>query len=147
MSSESAHVREFFDAHVGAWDEMHESFYDETVVAALAGRCNLDGLGINNVTLAEAPADRLPLDDDAAGAAVANMVLHHAPDPAAMLTEMARVVRRGGAAAITDGVSHHHEWMRTEQADVWLGFDRDQLAEWFGGAGLVEFDHAPLGTA
>lgn len=191
MSLDSTQVREFFDAHAGAWDEMHESFYDETVVDALAARCdldghghvvdvgtgtgfvagglsgrvervtgtdtspgmlaqartNLDGLGIDNVTLTEAPADRLPLDDDTADAAVANMVLHHAPDPAAMLAEMARVVRPRGTVAITDCVSHEHEWMRAEQADVWLGFDRDQLAEWFTRAGLVEFDHAPLGTA
>jgi ubiquinone/menaquinone biosynthesis C-methylase UbiE len=74
-------------------------------------------------------------------------VLHHAPDPAAMVAEMARVVRPGGTVAITDCVSHEHEWMRTEQADVWLGFDREQLAEWFAGAGLVDFDHAALGTA
>lgn len=191
MSLDSAQVREWFDAHAGAWDEMHESFYDEGVVDALAQRCgldgrghvvdvgtgtgfvagslagrvervtgtdtspgmlaqartNLDGLGIGNVALAEAPADRLPLDDDSAEAAVANMVLHHAPDPAAMLAEMARVVRPGGTVAITDCMSHPHEWMRTEQADLWLGFDRDQLAAWFAGAGLVEFDHAPLGTA
>ena len=191
MSLDSTQVREFFDAHAGAWDEMHESFYDEAVVEALALRCgldadsqvldvgtgtgfvagglaarvasvtgtdtsagmlaqariNLDGLGIDNVALAEAPADRLPLDDDSADAAVANMVLHHAPDPAAMLAEMARVVRPGGTVAITDCMSHDHEWMRTEQADVWLGFDREQLAGWFACAGLIEFDHAPLGTA
>ena len=37
--------------------------------------------------------------------------------------------------------------MRTEQAGVWLGFDHHELAEWFAGAGLVEFDHPPLDTA
>lgn len=187
----STQIREFFDAHAGAWDEMHESFCAETVVEALFARCqldesshvldvgtgtgfvasalagrvaqvtgtdtspgmlnqarvNLDGLGIDKATLVEAPADRLPLTDDTADAAMANMVLHHASDPAAMLAGMARVVRPGGTVTITDCVPHDHEWLRTEKADVWLGFDRDQLAEWFARAGLVEFDHAPLGTA
>lgn len=188
---DSAQVKEFFDAHAGEWDQMHESFYDEGVIDALADRCdlassthvldvgtgtafvasglagragtvtgtdsspgmlaqartNLDALGVENVELVEAPADRLPLDDDTVDAAVANMVLHHAPEPASMLAEMARVVRSGGTVAITDCVAHEHEWMRTEQADLWLGFTADQLAEWFAAAGLVDFDHTFLGTA
>lgn len=44
-------------------------------------RTNLDALGTGNVDLVEAPVDRLPLADDTADAAVANMVLHHAPPP------------------------------------------------------------------
>ena len=39
-------------------------------------------------------------------AAFANMVLHHAEDPDAMLREMARVVRPGGTVAIADEVAH-----------------------------------------
>lgn len=50
------------------------------------GRKNLDSLAITNVELAE--ADALPLPDDAADAAVANMVRHHAQDLAAMIAEM-----------------------------------------------------------
>jgi ubiquinone/menaquinone biosynthesis C-methylase UbiE len=49
-------------------------------------RKNLDSLAITNVELAE--ADALPLPDDAADAAVANMVRHHAQDLAAMIAEM-----------------------------------------------------------
>src|SRR4051812_22274745 len=82
---------------------------------------NLRALGLNNVTLTEGNVDALPLDDDSVDAAVANMVLHHAQDPTAMLTEMARVVRPGGVVAITDEGEHEYEWMRTEQADLWPG--------------------------
>jgi SAM-dependent methyltransferase len=63
-------------------------------------RRNLDGLGIDNVDLREGDITALPLVDDSVDAAFANMVLHHAEDPAAMLTEMARVVRPGGVVAI-----------------------------------------------
>lgn len=108
---------------------------------------NLAELGIDNVELVEAPVDRFPLDDDAADAAVANMVLHHAPNPAAMIAEMARVVRPGGTVAITDAVEHDHDWLRTEQADLWLGFSPDSIAEFFAAAGLVDYGYAHLGTA
>ncbi len=110
-------------------------------------RSNLERLGISNVTLVQAPVDRLPLDDGAADAAVANMVAHHVPDPAAMLAEMARVTRPGGTVAITDCAAHEHEWMRTEQADVWLGFTPEQIQEFFARAGLVEVGYASLGAA
>lgn len=85
---------------------------------------NLDRLGIANVQLTEGELDALPLPDDSVDAAVANMVLHPAREPATMLAEMARVTRPGGWVAITDKVEHPYEWMRIEQADVWLGLAR-----------------------
>jgi SAM-dependent methyltransferase len=33
--------------------------------------------------------------------------------------------------------AHEHEWMRSEMADVWLGFERPQVREWLEAAGLV----------
>src|SRR4051812_1004795 len=105
---------------------------------------NLDALGLDNVTLVEGTVDALPLDDDSVDAAVANMVLHHAQDPTAMLTEMARVVRPGGMVAITDEVEHTYEWMRTEQADLWLGFAERNLADFFARSRLVGDGDAPL---
>jgi ubiquinone/menaquinone biosynthesis C-methylase UbiE len=62
-----------------------------------------------------------------------------------MLTEMARVTRPGGSVAITDEVEHSHEWMRTEQADNWLGFTDQQIAEFFAEARLVEYGYASVG--
>ncbi len=111
---------------------------------AVAGE-NLAALGAGNVTLVEGDLDDLPLADDSADVAVANMVLHHAPDPAAMLAEMTRVVRPGGAIAITDEIEHHYEWMRTEQADLWLGFSREQVRGYFGQARLVDYGYSSLG--
>lgn len=90
-------------------------------------RTNVDRLGVDNVELAEGDVADLPLPDHAVDATVANMVLHHATDPAAMLAEMTRVTRPGGWVAITDEIEHPYEWMRTEHADVWLGFSSDQI--------------------
>jgi ubiquinone/menaquinone biosynthesis C-methylase UbiE len=106
---------------------------------------NLRALHVGNVQLLEGELDVLPLEDDSMDAAVANMVLHHAPDPAAMLTEMARVVRSGGVVAVTDEVEHEYEWMRTEQADLWLGFSQSQVEDFFGSARLAAYGYDSLG--
>jgi ArsR family transcriptional regulator len=114
------------------------------MLAAAAG--NLAAVGAGNVTLAEGELESLPLADDSVDVAVANMVLHHAADPAAMVAEMARVVRPGGTIAITDEVEHRYEWMRTEQADIWLGFTPEQVRGYFRQGRLAEYGYASLGT-
>jgi ArsR family transcriptional regulator len=108
-------------------------------------RGNLGAFGVENVTLAEGSLDALPLPDGGVDGAIANMVLHHAPDPAVMLSEMARVVRSGGKVAVTDEVEHDYEWMRVEQADLWLGFSPEQIDGFFRHAGLVDYGYASLG--
>ena len=108
-------------------------------------RKNLRALGASNVDLVVGEASRLPLDDGAVDAAFANMVLHHADDPEAMLREMARVVRPGGTVVITDEVAHHYAWMRGEHADVWLGFERGQVGRYFAATGLEDYGYEALG--
>jgi ubiquinone/menaquinone biosynthesis C-methylase UbiE len=106
---------------------------------------NLAALGVDNVRLAEGELDNLPALDDSVDVAVANMVLHHAPDPARMLAEMARIVRPGGMIAVTDEVDHPYEWMRTEQADIWLGFTPEQVKGYFQQNRLAEYGYSALG--
>ncbi|MGH9210797.1 MAG: class I SAM-dependent methyltransferase [Acidimicrobiales bacterium] len=110
-----------------------------------AAHRNLQELGIHNVELSVADFTALPVPDDSMDAAVANMALHHAESPTSMLQEMARVTKPGGWVGVTDEVEHHHEWMRTEHADLWLGFRRDQVVDFFGAAGLEQHGYAPLG--
>jgi ubiquinone/menaquinone biosynthesis C-methylase UbiE len=97
---------------------------------------NLAELGATNVELHRGDIAALPLPDDSVDAAVANMVLHHATDPAAMLREMTRIVRPGGTVAICDEVTHSYAWMREEHHDVWLGFSHEQVNAFFATAGL-----------
>jgi ArsR family transcriptional regulator len=108
-------------------------------------RGNLDILGIANVELVQGEVTHLPLADSSMEAAFANMVLHHAKNPASMLQEMVRVVRPGGTVAVTDEVEHPYGWMRQEHADIWLGFRREQVEGFFGEAGLTSFGYESLG--
>lgn len=80
----------------------------------------------------------LPLGKAEVDAVVANMFLHHAEDPAATIAQLARALKPGGRLVITDADSHTHEWLRTEQHDRWLGFERRDVAKWFRDAGLEE---------
>ena len=79
----------------------------------------------------------IPLREASLDAAFANMYLHHCPDPFASIQEMVSILRPGGRLVITDLDAHEHEWLRTEMADVWLGFERGQIRKWFEEAGLV----------
>jgi ArsR family transcriptional regulator len=182
-------VKAFFESVATEWDEMRTTFYNASVIDALAERAdicaadtvvdvgcgtgfvaaglspragcvigvdnspamlavaadNFGALKVDNVTLLDGAIDDLPLADDSVNAAVANMVLHHAEEPTAMLAEMKRVVRPGGVVAIADEVAHHYEWMRTEQADIWLGFTKRDVASYFENAGLRRHRYARLG--
>ncbi|MDQ3286547.1 MAG: class I SAM-dependent methyltransferase [Actinomycetota bacterium] len=106
---------------------------------------NLDYLGVSNAELLVGDLAVLPLADNSVDAAFANMVLHHAVDPDAMLKEMARIVRPGGTIVLTDEVEHSYEWMREEHADVWLGFTREQVEDFFREAGLADYGYDSLG--
>ncbi len=106
---------------------------------------NLRALGVSNVDLVVGEVARLPLEDGSVAAAFANMVLHHTKNSAAMLGEMARVVRPGGTVAITDEVEHPYAWMRYEHADVWLGFASEEVERFFGSAGLSGYGYESLG--
>ena len=96
--------------------------------------------GFSNVELKQSAGDQLPLLDQSVDGVFANMYLHHAPDPEKAIQEMARILKPGGVLCITDLDTHDHEWQREQMADLWLGFDRDDIRNWFGNEGLSEIE-------
>lgn len=73
-----------------------------------------------------------------ADAVFASRILHHAPRPAEAVQRMARLLVEAGSLVILDYAPHEDERMRTEQADEWLGFSAEELADFARGAGLAE---------
>ena len=61
--------------------------------------------GLRNVTFREGSATALPFVDAAFDAVVTRLSLHHFPEPAQALAEIARVLRPGGACVVADIVS------------------------------------------
>lgn len=83
-------------------------------------------------------AEHLPLADASVDRVFANMYLHHVEHPAAAIREMVRVLKPGGKVVITDLDKHDYEFLRTEQHDRWLGFERGDIRRWLEAAGLVD---------
>lgn len=92
-------------------------------------------------------AEHLPIDDGAVDYCLANMFLHHVERPAAVIGEMARILRPGGIVVVTDLDAHRHTWLRDEHHDRWMGFERRDISAWFREAGLSDARVDDLGGA
>lgn len=78
----------------------------------------------------------LPLDNGSADTVILHHLLHFAHRPDAAIIEAARLVRPGGRLMVVDFASHEREELRADHAHVRLGFDDDQLEQWFARCGL-----------
>jgi len=114
-----------------------------------AARAKAEREGLAAIELRLGDAAALPLADGEVDAAVAHMVVQYLASPAEALREMARAVRPGGPVVVVDFLHHEHEWMRQELGVTWLGFTAEEVAAWFGDAGLAGFrletEPAPAG--
>jgi SAM-dependent methyltransferase len=86
----------------------------------------------------------LPVGNGEVDVVVANMVLHHLPEPARVFPEIRRVLRPGGALLIGEFLPHSEEWMRESLADQWLGLPPADLTDWLDEAGFGSVDIQPL---
>lgn len=86
----------------------------------------------------QADAYSLPLEDESVDYVMANMFLHHVEKPDQAILEMTRILKPGGRLVIADLDKHDFEFLRIEQFDVWLGFERSEIREWFSSARLIQ---------
>jgi ArsR family transcriptional regulator len=97
--------------------------------------------GFANVTLVEGELDgkelRRALGASGADAVFASRVLHHAPQPGKVVTQLASLCAPGGALVIIDYAHHDDESMRDE-ADAWLGFEPAELRRFARAATLED---------
>jgi hypothetical protein len=47
-------------------------------------------------------------------------------------------VGAGSALVVSDLDAHSHEFLRSEQRDRWLGFQREEIRDWLQAGGLEE---------
>jgi ArsR family transcriptional regulator len=88
--------------------------------------------------------EALPIADAELDAAVMLLVLHHVPDPGAVLREAARVLKPGARFVLCDMLPHDHEEYRQQMGHVWLGFADDQMRRLLGAAGFGDIRIVPL---
>ena len=107
-----------------------------------AAQRRLSSHGYDHVELIQAEYDDAAVSDrirELGGADVvfAVRLLHHAPKPQQAMSLLGSLVRPGGQVVVIDYCSHDDELMRERQADLWLGFERDELSNFAKSAGLI----------
>jgi SAM-dependent methyltransferase len=100
-------------------------------------RWRLEEAGLRNCQVRHADMYRLPFAARSMDAVTVHLVLHYADEPAAVIREVARVLRAGGRIAVVDFAPHDLEVLRQSHAHRRLGFGRDEVAGWFRAAGLT----------
>ena len=73
-----------------------------------------------------------------ADAVLAVRLLHHAPKPEQVVSLLASFAKPGGQVVIIDYCAHEDETMRDHRADLWLGFEREELIGFAESAGLID---------
>ncbi len=94
--------------------------------------------GIPGIEYKVGQAEELPIADNTVDYVFANMYLHHVESPPIAIKEMARILRVGGKLVITDMKTHNFKFLRTEHHDRWLGFEHEDIQNWFDHAGLEQ---------
>jgi SAM-dependent methyltransferase len=79
---------------------------------------------------------RLPLISSSYDTVILQMVLHHAEDPAVVITEAVRVLRPGGRLLVVDLAEHGQQDLIGRFAHRWPGFSDEAIDRLFATAGL-----------
>ncbi len=118
---------------------------DQSSAMLRAARRRLEGLG--NVELRQGDLEALPIADRECDAAVLLLVLGYVPDPRPVISEMARILKPGGAAVVVDVTRHDDEEFRRRTGQQGLGFDEETVTGRLGEAGLGGVRFRPLPPA
>jgi ArsR family transcriptional regulator len=94
-----------------------------------------------NVDVHRGELESLPIDEARLDFATMMLVLHHLPDPARALNEVARVLKPGGRLVLVDMLPHDRENYRQQMGHVWLGFSEENTGRMLEEAG---FDHVHI---
>ena len=95
---------------------------------------------VSNIVWKRGALEQLPLGDASVEIAVLSQALHHAEDPAAALSEAARVLRPGGRVVVLDVAQHDQAWVTSALGDRWLGFKDADLKRLMTDAGFRQVD-------
>jgi ArsR family transcriptional regulator len=94
--------------------------------------------GAKNVELRQGELESLPIDSSELDVAMLSLVLHYSPSPARALSEVGRVVRKGGRVLVVDMLPHDRVEYQQQMGHVWLGFSEKQISRFLTGAGFGE---------
>ena len=99
-------------------------------------RVKLAEAGLSTAELRQGDMYSLPLPSGCADTVIIHQVLHFAQQPAAAISEAARLLSPGGRLLIIDFAPHEREELRSRDAHARLGFAADAVTGWMAAAGL-----------
>jgi ArsR family transcriptional regulator len=97
-----------------------------------------------NVRVLHGDMESLPVEDQSLDAAVMALVLHHLPDPARALVDVARALRPGGRIQVIDMLPHTREDLAGRMGHVWLCFAEKAMRSYLEQAGFRSPRFSPL---
>jgi ubiquinone/menaquinone biosynthesis C-methylase UbiE/DNA-binding transcriptional ArsR family regulator len=100
-----------------------------------------------NVEVRQGELETLPIDDRTLDAATLCLVLHHVPEPPAVLREAVRVLRPGGRLLVIDMLEHDRREYQQQMGHAWLGFAPAQMTGWLEAAGCAQVRVQPIPPA
>jgi ArsR family transcriptional regulator len=110
-------------------------------------RSNVADAGLPACELRHGDILSVGLEDGSADLVVAHQVLHYLGEPAAAVTEAARLVAPGGRLLIVDFAPHDLEYLRAEHRHRRLGFFDNEIERWAAAAGLGKVEAVTLPPA
>lgn len=130
----------------GAWLDVLAPLFvrvvalDRSEAQLTQARRRVEARGYGNVTLVcseiEDPQARRATRPGA-DLVTCSRVLHHSALPGETLRALASFARPGGLLLVVDYLPHQDDVLESQQADVWLGFDSNELLGFAQDAGLV----------
>ena len=99
---------------------------------------------LDNIDLRRGDLEALPIDDGRLDLATIMLVLHHVPEPARAIAEVARVLKPAGRLVLVDMLPHDREVYRQQMGHLWLGFPQDQTRAILSEAGFDAVRIVPL---
>ncbi len=92
---------------------------------------SLQEKNLNNIYPLKSSLVDISLFDESLDVVFINMALHHIKDAEVAISEMYRMLKKGGTVVVSDVMKHDGEWAREEMFDEWLGFSNDEISNWF----------------
>ncbi|KAJ51400.1 ubiquinone/menaquinone biosynthesis C-methylase UbiE [Clostridium tetanomorphum] len=85
---------------------------------------------ITNIYAIKSDLENIVLFDESVDDVFINMALHHVVNVDKAISEIYRVLKKGGSIVISDVTEHDGQWAREEMYDEWLGFSNEQINNW-----------------
>ena len=107
-------------------------------------RMRLEELSLTNCQVRLGDVRLLPLKSASADLIIIHQLLHFLDDPAAAISEAARILAPNGLLMVVDFAPHEIETLRENHEHRRLGFSQDEILRIFDDVDIMSYDYVHL---